>query len=763
VERAGEEDLPPPRGLAWVAGAWPRADPALYAVYAAACVLYAAAAFYGSVHRQTGGLWSAPLDDVFIHFDYARATARGFPFQWTEGNGYSSGNTSLTYPFVLALGYLAGFRGMALMEWAAIVACASVLGFLLVGGGLLDRIGPWAKYLLPPVALSVGALDWSLFSGMENAFHLATWAITTAAALAIADAAERRAPPRSLARLAWRAGAAGALLYATRPESAVCVAALGVFAALAVRRGSEARGGLAGLATALRVGAPGALALAAHAAANRVFTGEWAANGAITKLALNNPYMTPGEKWDTYLSLLKYVVVRNTEHHLADARPWGWVLPAIALVPLASRATRGVALLLWVQVVGWLAVVALNGQVRWQNERYTMPAIAWLLILVAAGLALMVRRSWPAFEAFLGRRAAAALWLARIGAGGALAALLWAHQLPRMRDQIWFFGRASRNIRDQHLVVGAVLKEMRPRRILVGDAGGILYAADRPGLDMIGLGGYHDLPFARASVHGLGASIELIERMPPMDRPDVMAIYPAWWGDLPSIFGKRLVGVPVAGNVICGGPEKVIYRADWAALDQRATPFDLRPDERVIDELDVADLVSERAHGYEFPHPQMGFVGYHVLPDPRERGRDLFDAGRLIPGGKSETARVKGARGPGRLVARTATSRPVTVEARAEDRALGQLQFRGGLGWAEASLDLPQRLPETFVLQLTPVNGEWSSYHVWIVERRAEREPSLEDGRAGSPPGSAARWPHPQAGGAGSGGAGPGARPKPGR
>ena len=73
-----------------------------------------------------------------------------------------------------------------------------------------------------------------------------------------------------------------------------------------------------------------------------------------------------------------------------------------------------------------------------------------------------------------------------------------------MRDQIWFFGRASRNIRDQHIVAGRMLKEMDAGRVLVGDAGALLYASDRPGIDLIGLGGYHDLPFARAGVHGLG-------------------------------------------------------------------------------------------------------------------------------------------------------------------------------------------------------------------------------------------------------------------
>ena len=38
--------------------------------------------------------------------------------------------------------------------------------------------------------------------------------------------------------------------------------------------------------------------------ANRVFTGEWSANGAIAKLAINNPYRTSADVWAEYLFLL---------------------------------------------------------------------------------------------------------------------------------------------------------------------------------------------------------------------------------------------------------------------------------------------------------------------------------------------------------------------------------------------------------------------------------------------------------------------------
>ena len=78
-----------------------RVEPALYLLFAGACTLLVACRFYSCLKLQTLyayawarpdlyevfahdrvlGSWSAPLDDVFIHFDFARETARGHPFQ----------------------------------------------------------------------------------------------------------------------------------------------------------------------------------------------------------------------------------------------------------------------------------------------------------------------------------------------------------------------------------------------------------------------------------------------------------------------------------------------------------------------------------------------------------------------------------------------------------------------------------------------------------------------------------------------------------
>jgi hypothetical protein len=52
-----------------------------------------------------------PLDDTYIHFQYARQFARGEPMVYSPGDPPTSGATSLLYPPLLAVGYELGFTG----------------------------------------------------------------------------------------------------------------------------------------------------------------------------------------------------------------------------------------------------------------------------------------------------------------------------------------------------------------------------------------------------------------------------------------------------------------------------------------------------------------------------------------------------------------------------------------------------------------------------------------------------------------------------
>ncbi len=691
----------------------PRRTPGFFFLAAcAALVLASARLFYGAMLEQTGGEWSAPLDDVFIHFDYARATARGYPFQWSEGNGYSSGNTSLTYPFVLAVGYWLRFRGPSLMVWAALVAEVSVFVFLWSSTRVFREL-PRPTWILGPLAvLAVGALQWSLWSGMEVALFLGLFGGALVLATKVGEG--ELAPERGALGL----GALGVLLVTTRPEAATTIACLGAFAAFFAAR----RLGLgAGLSVLARAGLPAALTLVAQAVTNRALTGEWSAAGALVKIGALHPYMTREEKLADWRHNVEYCIDRLVRHHFGDepADPQlfashpsvafyltrGLLPVVLALLPLFDRRTRRFALLLLACAASWTLFVAMNGQVRWQNERYLMPAVAWLLLSAGLGLAALVARRTVA-GVFVGTL------LAVTFARHSLAVLL-----PQFRDQVWFFARASRNIRDQHTTAGHLIRQLDPpaHRVLVGDAGAIVYAADLPGFDLIGLGGYKELPLARASVEGIAATLELIERLPDAERPDVMAIFPGWWPDLPGWFGRAIASVPVPGNVISGGAEKLVLRSDWRLLGTGAAPRSLVDGERVVDEVDVCDLVSEKAHGYAYPRPHGGFAEMRVLPDPKRPELDLWDGGRRIPFARPERFDVRGARPGDRLVFRTTVERPLVVHLRVGAHARS-LVATPTPGWVE--LSVPVEDEGTLEVEVTPHRGDWVDHHVWLVGRR---------------------------------------------
>jgi hypothetical protein len=702
-----------------------RLEPVVYAFFAGAVILLVATRFLASTRLQTlysdtwsnpasfgqqGGFgpWSAPLDDVFIHFDFARSAARGRPFEWSEGNGYSSGGTSLLYPFVLAVGEFGGFRGLELMEWAAIVACVSVFALLLALRRAFVGLPRATSYLVPISLLGVGALSWSFFSGMEIAFFLALWA----GAFLVWDGLLRHAveaSPRGVALAAGGLGAWGAALVATRPEALGTVLVFALTTLWALRaRGPK----LLALSFGLVV-TPAALVVLGAAAANYALTGEAAAAGAIAKLELYHPYLTFGQKLDLWLFFLGYQALRVTQEHLESIPAIGWVVWVFALVALYFKETRRYAVLLWGSVLAWAMIVALNGQVRWQNERYVMPALAWLLVAATLGASGLLARGFvrPWSRPRIGLAVATAL---------TLVVFAW-QAVPNFRFQAWYFGRASRNIYDQHVRLGRMLRgapEPSPR-VLVGDAGAIPYMSEGPTLDVIGLGGYKGLPFARATRAHVSAAVELIEHLPPAERPTLLAIYPSWWDELPLWFGKRVGEVPARGNVICGAPSKVLYAAHWAALDGSALPFKLAPSEQVTAEFDWADVMSEGACHYERFPALGGRVASKLLPSLENPARDVFDAGRNTPEGTRERFVLRGVL-PGRplrLVLRAAPVADIALPVSVDGRLVGTLNLPRTDGWLEAGIDLPTPAKTQITVELG-ASGERNLYHAWGVQPR---------------------------------------------
>lgn len=589
-----------------------------FVMWAMVVTVAVACAFWVPAFRAVGGAaWPAPLDDVYIHYGFARSLALGHPSTWIPGNGYSSGGTSLLYPVLLAPGWIVGLRGGWLGAWAAALAIGAVVDLACSLRRVAGRRSPLAL-ALPVVLLAVPVLDWTLWSGMEVAILGAAIGRGARALLAV-----EVAPPSRRASAQWRAGVWLAALPALRPEAAPLAGALAVAVA-------HASGSLPALPALARAAGPTALLLAGQAAVNRLLTGESAAAGAIRKLVFTDPYRAPVDAAIEVLKNLARLRAEAFEVALGGA-PFHLAPLVLAAAAIACRRTRRLALALVVGAVGALLLVCTNTTAPFQNLRYAAPSLLLLLAVAWLGADALARRGTIA-------SAAACLLIAATIVGPVRA-------MPRQIDH---FARASRNIVQQQVEVGRRLAAMDPppRRVLVGDAGAIPYVSGIPAIDGLGLGGFRGMPFARASVHGVPAVIELIERLPAAERPDLLAVYDGWWGGLVPDFGRRLFAVRIDDNVICGGDEKVVYAADWSTLDEpgASTGAD------VVDEIDVADLVDERAHGVALPGPGAGWVVASV----RDRGgAPRWDAGRILPPGRALTFTVGGDEPATRLAIRT--------------------------------------------------------------------------------------------------------------
>ena len=218
------------------------------------------------------------------------------------------------------------------------------------------------------------------------------------------------------------------------------------------------------------------------------------------------------------------------------------------------------------------------------------------------------------------------------------------------------------------------------------------------------------MPFARAAVNGEASTVELIERLAVEERPRYLALHPNWFGLITSKFGVELERVTLTDNLICAGPTKVIYRSDWSALDRPTTSPD------IVDELDVADVISEAEHAYVSPAPNGGWTTLDVLDD--ETGARRFDGGRIIPAGGTESFVVRRSARPGRCessCASTTATRGLRLRtSRGVTRSRGRRAVeRGARSWREASatVDSPA-VGETLVLEATA--GAYRNYHVWI-------------------------------------------------
>ena len=723
---------------------------ALYTLFVALLFGVQAWMFDRAAFDRAGQAWAAPLDDAYIHAQLARNAASGHPLAWLPGDGVSSVGTSVLWPLVLAVPWALGARGDLIVPAGRVVAVllfAAGFAFLARPLARVHRAAPW----LGAVVLACdGPVLWHGFSGMELPLVFASLAALVRATIDALDA-EDTCPPLSLA-------IAGALAVLVRPEAMVLVSPCA--ALVAIRRvGNRDGGPVFYWKTAASALVPALAVTLAIACLYRATTGSFAASGALAKLVTTHPLLTAREMLDAFASNAVFAlrrIVSRDETVDPLTRPLdtyfslGAAAFALALLPGAGRRTStalafGLFVIAWaptpllagaraqaafgyafavplaVTLVSrvrarvaalvplafflgtvWALVAATNTQVVYHLDRYLMPArILWLLAATAGVLELCsgLRSGKP-----FGTLAAAV---------GAFALVTNHDALARWRTH---FAQACANLREQHHAASEFVRTLEPppTRVLLNDAGALPYFSGHPALDLVGLGGLRGLPWARAHRLGVGASLELLEHVAPADLPSHLAIYPGWFPGLAENFGTALAHFPVHGNVICGGPDLVVYGADWSPLTRGTAPSDPLLSVAVREDIDLGDPLAEARASVETSVPAPRDFRVFDASD----GVRVFDAGPRLGGGEE----VRFALPPGdpaRLALRIGALLPSRVrvaqgEAIPDDRALDPRRT-----WHEWAVSLAPAAKGP--VHISVVSGSILAAHAWTLNASPRR------------------------------------------
>ncbi|WP_438018295.1 hypothetical protein WMF18_04080 [Sorangium sp. So ce315] len=691
-----------------------------------------------AVLAQAGGP-AVPLDDAFIHMQYARRLAEGGFFSFVDGEGYSTGATSFLWPLLLAPFHALGLRDLSLIyaAWALGLVFHAALA---VETARLARplAGPAAAAGAGAMCAGFAAFAWFAWSGMETVAF--AWILTRTARLAATLC--QPAPPEP-------PGGSGAPAQPA-PAPVARALALAGFAAPLFRPEGALASLLAALALALATSAPRVAPLPARAPSRppprlRAAVSRLLAGRLLAVVPLLGPLVVPA---------LNQLLAG---HPTSSTTAVKWLIgnPGYDGPTLQTAILGNLRLLVtdvldggqWTAVFlpeGSAAVVALGAVALFvAAHRRRLPAHAAVVAALALGALLpctylsflwnRVRYVWPFAPAWFVMAAClarelgdAALRLRRpihhvtpllAGAfAGALAA-----RLPWAIDDL---ANSARAIDRQQVRLGRWAAQHLPEdaRIGVNDTGALAYVSGRRTFDVVGLTTEGE---ARYWVAGAGSRFEHYEKLPPARRPTHFIVYPHWMA-CPPVLGRELTAATVEDQAILGGTTMVAYEARWDLLGSGALPMRTVPGERILDEIDVSDLESEAAHAYALePLADLRNAAISLeAPESSAPGeldptrQEIADGGRYHRTADRFVVHLVVPPSEARLVLRVAADERAELAVSVAGEEVGTVDVPGG-PWVERALPLPAaRLSGPTPIAITLRRGAgFHAFHYWITGR----------------------------------------------
>ncbi len=515
-------------------------------------------ALFAARERQIAGASGFPLDDAWIHLQFARNLAEGAGFSFNPGAPVA-GSTAPLWTLLLAAGAAASSPSLGMVKAFGVAAT--------LGAAILTRRAALAWGARGDVALVAavallwtGPAAWGALSGMEVAL----------AAFLVAAALLAHAHDRLLA-----SSACAALAALARPETFLLIPLFVLARRLTLRRAA----GFA-LVTVVTV-APAALfslwtvgTLYPATAAAKVEGGLVGWLGGVNEPAALTWI------WRPWTFLTGWIGWLTATH---------WLLP-LALVPglvfawrRAGRALGAVALALLAHPFGMALLAPYRGP-AFQEGRYSIH----LLPLVALTLAVALGgrgRSGPRSETTLAKTCSDQLATCGDAVNPDNTGPGWGATAPpaprrnswvRTVAVVWLgiavvslvpaatrYGWAVQNINAMQVHLGRWVDTNLPRtaRIAANDIGAIAYFSRREVIDLMGLVTPEIIPFRRRGEPG-------VMRYLKEACPQYVIIFPAWFPQMASSTEtlEPVYRVRLERNEVAGAAEMVVYRLTRCAV-----------------------------------------------------------------------------------------------------------------------------------------------------------------------------------------------------
>jgi hypothetical protein len=492
----------------------------LLSLFLVGCITLAIFAL--TAHRFTGGQGGVPLDDAWIHFQFARNLARGDGLSFNPGEP-TSGSTAPLWTVLLAAIYFVGgdfpVAGQLLSGICFLVTlvAAYALGKRLAG----DR---WAAWLAGAVVAVNGRMVWAGLSALETCLFAALSLLAINAHL----------DDRAAGYYRLRTAALFGLAALSRPEGYLLFALAMVDFSLQVCKSASLQVGWRRL--------------------------PWLPVGLFAAIVL--PYLVFSLRTSGHLLPNTYhaktVAVFSFDLDFVSVAARYLILDNPLLLPfyvlgIGALFRQATLLSLWSVGLPLVYAFLVDYTMLYQHGRYLMPLIPCNAVVGIAGLLearrLARRRGWR----WCGSPATlAALIIVLVIAGTA-----W--RLPTMAS---LYAWNVDNINQMHVALGRWAAENTPPGAILAlnDIGAITYFSERPVVDLAGLITPEVVPI----LHSPDRDALLADFM--AERGVVYAIIlPDWFPGLAARDDvlEEVHRVTLDRNTIVGGETMVVYQAHW--------------------------------------------------------------------------------------------------------------------------------------------------------------------------------------------------------